>query len=646
MENLNLIKPKRVQDIINKFCITIGMLPTSYKMALTYEEQILAIGHYLETTVYPAINNNAEALAELQNLFLDLKNYVDNYFENLDVQDEINTKLDEMAESGELEKLILQYIELQSLLCFNTVQDMKQATNLKNNSYVKTFGFYTENDGGGSIYHIRNVLTTDNVNEKNIIALNNTSLIAELVITNELNIKQIGAHGDNQTNDSEFIQFAVDNFYDKTIIIPQGRFIIDEPIDVFNSNTTIHGMGYNKTVLVKNSESSSSVQKIHDETVFNFGERPSAFNLIFPDNNQISNIEIYDLSIVCSSLEGTKNKIAINSPFITFSRFKNLRITNCYTAINYGGWINNFENIDMLDCYPYTVSVVNHNYGSLATLFTKCHSNMGSYLLQKCTNFDLNSCSADNGTPCFDIRNSPSVNLNSCATETNFQCIRVDNSYVVINGGDYEGHSALDVTRFKGFIDARNNAKIMINNPFIHFAIYKGHNEPNDNNIFLCNASLIKGNAEISTPYVNKNYITGSNAIININDEISSRNNATLNKRKIKFVAGNKVEIARFDYNYGKNYQFMIKGYGQKTHTSILFDALITATSTTSSGVVANSDIDYITNAVVSSKDTTGITVNIIAEHDTTNNQIVLYYTSNAGYSIVIYAELQYNVNY
>ena len=106
MENLNLIKPEKVQNIINKFCYTIGMIPTSYKVSLTYEEQIIAIGHYLEETVIPALNNNAEAVAELQNLFIELKNYVDNYFENLDVQEEINNKLDNMAQSGELAELI------------------------------------------------------------------------------------------------------------------------------------------------------------------------------------------------------------------------------------------------------------------------------------------------------------------------------------------------------------------------------------------------------------------------------------------------------------------------------------------------------------------------------------------------------------
>ena len=82
MENLNLIKPEKVQNIINKFCYTIGMIPTSYKVSLTYEEQIIAIGHYLEETVIPALNNNAEAVAELQSLFIQLKDYVENYFDN------------------------------------------------------------------------------------------------------------------------------------------------------------------------------------------------------------------------------------------------------------------------------------------------------------------------------------------------------------------------------------------------------------------------------------------------------------------------------------------------------------------------------------------------------------------------------------
>lgn len=226
MENLEMIKPKRVQNIINKFCLTIGMLPTSYKISMTYEEQILAIGHYLETTVYPAINNNAEALAELQNLFIELKNYVDNYFDDLDIQAEINNKLDDMAQSGELAEIIAQYIELQGLLCYDTVNDMKNATNLVNGSFAKTYGFYTKNDGGGAFYKIRTVTNEDVVNNMNLIALSNdNSLVAELM-TDIVNVLQFGAKGDGITNDTLALQTASNYAQEKQLefYVPEKTF--------------------------------------------------------------------------------------------------------------------------------------------------------------------------------------------------------------------------------------------------------------------------------------------------------------------------------------------------------------------------------------------------------------------------------------
>ena len=51
-----------------------------------------------------------EQAETLTNAFNNLKNYVDNYFENLDVQEEINTKLNQMAEDGTLKKIINQDI--------------------------------------------------------------------------------------------------------------------------------------------------------------------------------------------------------------------------------------------------------------------------------------------------------------------------------------------------------------------------------------------------------------------------------------------------------------------------------------------------------------------------------------------------------
>ena len=96
--NIEGLKPFR------KFCMTIGALPSSYLETLTYQELLLWFCSYLQDTVIPAINNNAEAVEELQNLYVELKNYCDNYFKNLDVQEEINNKLDEMASNRNFRK--------------------------------------------------------------------------------------------------------------------------------------------------------------------------------------------------------------------------------------------------------------------------------------------------------------------------------------------------------------------------------------------------------------------------------------------------------------------------------------------------------------------------------------------------------------
>lgn len=82
MEN-SVIKLKKT---IGRMCITIGELPTSFKQSLTYEEQLLWFCNYLENTVIPAINNNAEIVAELQE-----------YVESIQVNfDDLYVKLDEL----------------------------------------------------------------------------------------------------------------------------------------------------------------------------------------------------------------------------------------------------------------------------------------------------------------------------------------------------------------------------------------------------------------------------------------------------------------------------------------------------------------------------------------------------------------------
>lgn len=93
-----------------KLCMTIGQLPSSYVESMSYYETLVWLINYLQNTIIPTLNNNGEAVTELQGLFVELQNYVNTYFDNLDVQEEINTKLDEMVEDGTLEEIIGEYI--------------------------------------------------------------------------------------------------------------------------------------------------------------------------------------------------------------------------------------------------------------------------------------------------------------------------------------------------------------------------------------------------------------------------------------------------------------------------------------------------------------------------------------------------------
>ena len=178
-----MIKVEKLNPF-GRMCISLGMLPSSYKESLTYEEQLLWFFKFLDETVIPTVNNNADAVEELQALYIQVKTFVDEYFDNLDVQEEINNKLDDMADSGELADIIAQYLGLAGVLAFDKVSDLKAAENIVNGSICKTLGYSNITDGKGAFYKIRTITSGDVVDENNIIALSiSDTLIAQKILT-------------------------------------------------------------------------------------------------------------------------------------------------------------------------------------------------------------------------------------------------------------------------------------------------------------------------------------------------------------------------------------------------------------------------------------------------------------------------------
>lgn len=137
--------------------------------------------------------------------------FITNYFNNLDIQEEVNNKLDEMAESGQLEEIIGQYLELVGIISFDTVSEMKSATNIVNGSICQTLGYNSINDNGKGLYKIRTITNDDVIDEGSIIAItSDNTLVAELIITNDtVTPEQFGAYGDGVHDDTLPVEHAI-----------------------------------------------------------------------------------------------------------------------------------------------------------------------------------------------------------------------------------------------------------------------------------------------------------------------------------------------------------------------------------------------------------------------------------------------------
>ena len=81
------------------------VLPLVYDDSLSYYELLGKVVNYLNVTMQDVETLHGDVTA-LNEAYTNLQNYVNNYFSSLDVQQEINNKLDEMASDGSLSALI------------------------------------------------------------------------------------------------------------------------------------------------------------------------------------------------------------------------------------------------------------------------------------------------------------------------------------------------------------------------------------------------------------------------------------------------------------------------------------------------------------------------------------------------------------
>jgi hypothetical protein len=141
--------------------------------ALTDYELLCKVVEYLNKVIdhQNAVDEKIDGLVEG---FAELKAYVDNYFDNLDVQEEINNKLEDMAEGGELAGIIAQFLEIAPVFGYGTIAKMAASDNLSNGCIARVLGNTSATAGDGAFYSIRTRIETDNPDGVNLVAIGDT----------------------------------------------------------------------------------------------------------------------------------------------------------------------------------------------------------------------------------------------------------------------------------------------------------------------------------------------------------------------------------------------------------------------------------------------------------------------------------------
>lgn len=173
-----------------------------------------------------------ETVEEYITKFIELKDFVDDYFDNLDVQEEINNKLDQMAEDGVLKEIMQPYF------------DMLASTYTINEITVEQ-GKHTE-DGKSTDYWITHIPHTDS--DGNIISIKHGT--ADDVMTASLSSTENGlsfAHRKNATmcvNASIYDADSDSAYYKKPVgpIIVDGTLVANNPIPESSTRTYILGI--------------------------------------------------------------------------------------------------------------------------------------------------------------------------------------------------------------------------------------------------------------------------------------------------------------------------------------------------------------------------------------------------------------------
>lgn len=203
--------------------------------------------HITQTNV-ETMEANIQAL---YNSYMELQSYIDNWFTNLDIQAEVDQKLNEMHDNGQLYNLIEEFLKAETVKTYNTytgVEGLYQdSPNLVLGQKVMTLGYNTINDGGTAKFYVDDTVLTNHYQ----IPIPNTAGTTQLYLTylypdSDSKTIPVEVFGYAESSDiSELFNDPMTNYYDTLSFNKAKHYTI-------NPNTITTHEIINKTIIGNN----------------------------------------------------------------------------------------------------------------------------------------------------------------------------------------------------------------------------------------------------------------------------------------------------------------------------------------------------------------------------------------------------------
>ena len=308
------------------------VLPLVYDDSLSYYELLNKVVNYLNMTMED-VTTLEDDVTNLHTAYVQLQTYVNDYFVSLDVQEEIDNKLDEMAESGALNELINPL--LPALISDWLDEHITPTTPPVDKTLSINSASADSKMVGGNLYPIVNALVNKNLENASIADNGSISSNNKRLLSNKVN----AVDGDYLTINSGY-EFRI-NFYrsDGTIATPYGwqteHHFTSTELGYYNGFRITIRNSANADATIKNDEV-SLYTSIKELMLYDKNIQQSVIDYILEELTKIKNPLVIDNNfwLTNESIDEngniTENMSRLLSAYFTFDTDNYISITNGY----------------------------------------------------------------------------------------------------------------------------------------------------------------------------------------------------------------------------------------------------------------------------------------------------------------------------